>query len=556
MWTAPSLLVALAAAPLVAALPSDPAPVQPADGLLSVVPVKAYALAHCRDFAGLRTRAEANDWYRLLGSEHGEPLLSDLLRELGNGTHSDAEVLLGIADELRGEVVFFDTTTVAGLVSTADNRAALAGRMSAWIPGDGSVGRRTLEIAGGRVELVAWPETIRGWTGRAGHFAAFVDHPDALALFSGDDSEDVLATVTECLGRLGGGTPAPVVTSYLEAGGGQGGGVELFVDFTPLAAKASDALKDAVDDFLPDPTSLLGLERGAWLHASSDVFPGSRVEHRARLHLPDSRLMTALADTFAPLPSTLAADLPTGVWGMYALNWDLASFYAKVRAAYEEAGMGEGLATIDGGLQAANGLTGVDPIVDVVNQLEGVFAFYFAEPGEPYSEDEPRDEWLWRSIGFTMSLVNGADFLDTLESLMEVGSMGERLEWQELMGADAYLFGDDDFDGGFAILPKSFTIAATRNLLDRSLAALTRAPDSGLPFGSILQGALDENRGACFFAAVEMRPMRVFMLPESGDDLSLPPLVEGDPARDPFDAHLVTTARRTADGFDFHLYTR
>ena len=39
-------------------------------------------------------------------------------------------------------------------------------------------------------------------------------------------------------------------------------------------------------------------------------------------------------------------------------------------------------------------------------------------------------------------------------------------------------------------------------------------------------------------------------------DLSLPALEDGQPARDPFDSQLVSSIRRTPDGFEFRLHTR
>ena len=75
-----------------------PAPLE--GSLLGAVPEGAYALAHCRDFAGLRARAQSNDWYRLLGSPQGEPFLRDVLGEVGRGTHSDTDQLLALAQRM------------------------------------------------------------------------------------------------------------------------------------------------------------------------------------------------------------------------------------------------------------------------------------------------------------------------------------------------------------------------------------------------------------------------------------------------------------------------
>jgi len=531
------------------------APVPVADGLLGAVPADAYALVHCRDAAALQRRAESNDWYRLLGSPEGEPLLGELARELGRGTHSDPDRLLELAAALEGEVVFFDTGTVAGLVTAPPaSRAELAGRMRDWLPRGGSAPARALELGGAAVELVAWPDELDGWSGRAGHFAAFVDHPRALALYSGDDSAAVVSAVTQGLAGLEGDQRAALVSSYLGAGGGQGGGVELYVDFTPLVEEAEAALREAVEDVLPDPTRLLGLEAGTWLHAGADLFAGTRVDCRARLHLPPDTLAARLADTFQPLPRTLPADLPAGVWGLWALNWDLKLFYERARAAFEEAGGAEGLGTVDAGIEASKGLAGIDPIVDVLNQLAGDFVFYLVEPA---SAEGRRDQGL-HSLGFHFGLVDGDAFLATFEQLIEVGRLEETLDLVQIAGVDAYVMdeADEGLDGGMAFLPRAFAAAPTRGVLERSLRALTRAEGASLPYGSRMQAAIDEQAGACFLWCVELTPLRAFLPDELRDGLHLPPLEEGRPVRDPFDAQLISTVRRTPEGFEFRVETR
>ena len=64
------------------------------------------------------------------------------------------------------------------------------------------------------------------------------------------------------------------------------------------------------------------------------------------------------------------------------------------------------------------------------------------------------------------------------------------------------------------------------------------------------------NTGVCWLTCAEMTPLRMYFLPEVNDDPMLPPLQEGDAPRNPFDSLLVSTARRTADGFEFRLMTR
>ena len=53
-----------------------------------------------------------------------------------------------------------------------------------------------------------------------------------------------------------------------------------------------------------------------------------------------------------------------------------------------------------------------------------------------------------------------------------------------------------------------------------------------------------------------MTPLRAFFLRDLDPELRLPPLEEGQPARDPFDAQFVSSIRRTAAGFELRLQTR
>ena len=529
------------------------------DSLLATVPEDAYVLVHCTDFAGLRARAESNDWYRLLHSEHGEPLMAEVAREIRSGTHTDTEETFAVANALRGELVFFDTGTVAGFAAEPPaNREALAASMREWLPDGDEAARGQLEIAGAKVELIAWPEDIGGWSGRAGHFAAFVDHPKVLAIYSGDNSDAVTTALTDGLQGLTESRSAPLVSSYLESGGASSGGLQLFIDFTPLIDQAEAALADAVDGALIEPTRLLGLEGGTRLHASADLFPGTAVDCRARVHLPKDSLASRLADTLQPLSRTLPAVLPKGVWGLWALNWNLPLFYQRVRAAYVEAGKEESLAMADAGLQMAQGLAGVDPIEELLNQLAGDFAMYFVEPDGEESSDHWRDEFSL--FGFHARLVNGDVFLGALEKLIAMGGLDTMLDLQELGGAEAYLMPEGEgyesgLDGGFACLPNALSIAMSRRVLERSLLALTGAEGASLD-GSRMQAVIDENAGACYLTCIEMTPLRLYFLPEFNDDLRLPPLEEGQPVRDPFDAQLINAVRRTPAGFEMRMYTR
>ena len=119
------MLVSLLLLPL-----TNLAPTAAETALLAAVPEDAYVLVHCRDIAGLHARAEQNDWFRLLGSSHGEPMLEELAHEFRRELHSDMDELLAMAEELGGEAVFFDTGAAAGfLTEPPSNRGVLAGLM-------------------------------------------------------------------------------------------------------------------------------------------------------------------------------------------------------------------------------------------------------------------------------------------------------------------------------------------------------------------------------------------------------------------------------------------
>jgi len=374
-----------------------------------------------------------------------------------------------------------------------------------------------------------------------------------LGLFSGDTSEAVLETLTDSLGGLGTARRAPVVEGFFAAGGGTTGGVEAYVDFTPFVAALEAKLRDDLAGILPDPTGLLGLEQGTWLFVSADVFPGTRLELDAQLRIPEGTFAAELADSFEPLPNTLPADLPRDTWSTYAIDFDLGRFYATARAGFERASE-EGLVTVDQGLAAAEALSGVDPIVDVIDQLSGLFALYHVlDEGELPAAYED-------GFGFLVGLVDGEYFLDAFETLLGAGGIG--VEAIELEGAETYvapaeagasdggLFaGPEAFgDGGLSILPQHLLVAWRRATLVRGLRALNRAEGASLAVGSELQGALDENAGAFAFAYAELEHVRTLALEPGAEPL--------DEESDPFDSHFVLAAHRTAGGFELRIYTR
>ena len=453
--------------PFLPLLPLVPVPSAPnAEALLAAVPPDAYLLVHCADAAALRGRAERNDWIRLLGTSHGEPMLEEILRGLREGTHSDSEGLLAIAIALDGEAALFDAGDVAGFLATPPaDRAALVDAVRAWLPPRRPAAITTVDLDGGTVTLHAWPDDIEGWTGRAGHVAAFVDHPAFVAVLSGDGTEAVLGAVNACVSRFGGDARAPVVSRYLEAREGAPRGVELF--------------------------------------------------------------------------------------------------YALAREALESVDDEDGLGAVDAGLEAAEGLTGIDPIVDVVDQLAGDFALYFVDAGPGTIEGLPAEMELVLSLGLHASLVDGDTFLSAFEQLVQVGPLGNALDMVEISGVDAYLLDGDDetVDGGLAFLPRAFVVAPGRRVLERAIGALLREEGASVPYGSRMQALLDECAGASFVGALELGPVRRYALPDAADGPLLPALAEDGSAevrsgRDPFDAMLVGVMRRTPGGFSMRLGTR
>ena len=507
--------------------------------LLAAVPTDAFALVRVVDPSGLRSRAERNFWVTTLGSDEGEPALLALEQEYEAATRTDFDGLFELALELYGEALLFFSGDVAGfLTRPSPDSAALAAVLSGWLADQP---RQTIEMGGGEVQLCAWPETPGATNGRAGHFLAFLDHPLALGLYSGDSTEAVLETLTESLGRLGGESRAPVVEGFLAAGGGTTGGVEAFVDFTPFVAMAETALRDAVEGVLPDPTDLLGLERGTWLLVSADVFPGTHVEVNARLRIPEGTLAARLADSFEPLPLTLPPDLPHGTWSAWALGWNLSRFYATARAGLEGL-QADGMMVVDQGLAAAEALSGVDPIRDVIDQLAGWFALYYVldQGGSPPSAEE--------GLALLAGLVDGDRFLDAFEAVLDVSGMG--VDSIELEGSETYLPGPNSFfsEGELSILPQRLLVSLSRETLVRGLRALGRVEGAGLREGSQLQAAFDENAGAFAFAYMELSHLRTLARLEAGN----PALGENDP----FESRLILAADRTADGVEVRFYTR
>jgi hypothetical protein len=531
------------------------APQAPVSSILAVVPDDAYALVHCRDIPALRSRVERNDWCRLLGMPEGGPFLRSITSEFGSLKAKDSDSLWAIAGVLAGETVLFDTGSVAGFVTEpTEDRKQIAELMHAWLPNNGVVPRRTVEIHGATVEFAVWTDALPG---RTGHIAAFVNHPNGLALYSGNDEESLLATLTSGITSLGSDHRAPLVASYLTNGGAQSRGVEAFIDFAPFLGEAERALENAVGVPFPKAAKLLGLDKGTWAHLSLDVFPGKTIDARAHLHIPPGTLSAKLADTFLPLAPDLSVDLPRGSWGLLAVNWDIGEFYQRLRQGFEEAQLAKGIETVDQGIGAAKALTGVDLIDDVLMQFAGDFAIYLLAP--PTSDGEADWESELLTFGFQAGLKQRDAFQSALETLLGAG-FESYFTFLDLEGAEALVLGDEDhlgdINGGIAFFPKSFTLALSRANLRKSVLALSRVENASVESSSLLGAAIGENQGACFLTYLEMTPLRRYWMEGSDTEVLLPPLEEGQPARDPFDAQLIGSVRRTGAGFELRVQTR
>lgn len=526
------------------------APIE-SNSVLRYVPVDSFAVAHCEDFAALRSRAERNDWYRMLSSEHGEPLLDEFAREFRSETDTDMLELLSVGRQLHGESAMFLTRQVAGFVTTPPpDRAALIAAMRAWLPESGPDALpRQLELAGARVEIVAWRDAdAYGWTARKGHFAAFVDHPNVLGLFSGDDAEALAATIGA---SLAGTEPhAPVVRAFEAARADQPRchGIEVFVDFTPFVADYEHELARDWAGMLPDPTGMLGLEKDFWLSIATDVNPGTRIDCSARMNIPAGTLAASLADSFGPLPAELPTQLPGGLAQLHALRFDLKHFYGRLRSALEEKHGPDSLETLDSLAGIDDEEDDGDRLADFLGQLDGTFAVF-------QLLNDTHDILDFEDFGLLASLVDGDRFRTALEKLVGEGAIDSLIPSATLEETDVYLTGEGDDDFGFAILPRSLLIGF-RDTLARNLRAVNGVPDANMLDGSALHAAYDANLGCCSISIQDLSTLEAAATKRMGAPYRLPADEGQEVGRNPFDSLLIYTSRRTPDGFRFELHTQ
>ena len=547
----------------------DAAPAPAPGAILRAVPEGCHQLAYCEDFAGMRSRADRNDWIGLLISKDGAPLLGELEDAYRDGVQLELDDLYPIAEELRGEGVFFLLPGAACFFTAApEPRASVREALRSWLPDPGPTGARTTRTLGlARAEIVAWPAVEAGPRRyRSGHYAALVEHPAGLGLISADDMDQMTAALEAVLGGLEGEGTSSIVQAFesARASAPRTSGIEFYLDFTPYAADAERMLRRSSEGALPDPEGMLGLEQGTWLHASLDLQPGRRIDGRGFLRVPPGTLTAKLADCFKPLPVGLRDRLPSELSALWALNWDMNAFYRTARAAFQEKHGEDSLGTVDAGVEAVKGMTGVDPLKDLVANLDGTLALYFAQPNREILGDER----YILSIGFLLGLSNGEAFLDAFERLIDA-TLASVLELDDVAGAEVYTFKDAELrgmedaegqpiaPGGVAFLPGTFVMCVSGDVLARQVRALQLHADSSLASDAGIGARLAEKPGVTFFSSMDLAWLMEFAdMGGLRGPRSEEPAEGGADMRKLLDAFLVTTARRTAQGFDFRLEIR
>jgi hypothetical protein len=547
---------------------------QPNASLLTAVPTDADGLIYCQNFGALRLRALQNDWIGLLSSSEGAPLLGELEREFRMQTHSQMSGIYAMADATRGESVFFVGDSLAGFLTQAPaEREALTNAMRSWLPEANVEGlRQAVQSGDAQIEIGAWPaDGDSASPERIGHYAAFVNHPQMMGLFSAKDGETLLKGIETSLSNMGTDHRSALVQQFEAAREStpSTGGLEFFRDLSSLHDEAESMLKDAAEGMLPDPTGMLGLEANIWLHVVADVFPGRRVDCEAFLHIPKDTLAAKLADTFSALPATTPARTPKQLWSVAALQWDISSFYSQLHAAYIEQAGEEALASVDAGLEAAKAMTGVDVLEEVLGQLDGTFVVYSVESQRPpaaatadfMTYDEELDE-----LGLTLGLKSGDMFLDAFERLIGSTGLESEFDLEEIESTDVYTiqFGsggdldnsaDVDIDGGLAFPPHAFILGFARSTIERALRAENGDLNSSLLSDEVMLQAFNENQDACFIGCVSLKPLQL----RHYRDLESPAAAEGTqakPSADVFESFLTCSVRRTPNGFRFRVGTR
>ncbi len=566
-----SALLALSALAAPLAGPTEVASVLQAPAtVLSAVPASATGLLYCADFADFRRRADQNDWVRLWRSDERDAFMDELERDMRSGMELDFERLYAVAGSLRGESVAFASDSFAAFYTSApEPRAEVREALRGFLPeGDSERVRTTLNVGGAQVEIVAWPNQ---WSGRrssrAGHFAAYVDHPLALGLVSANDYASLTAALEDAVAGLEGQRSAPLVEGFraARARAARTTGVEVFADYRSYSKETERMLQDSVRGDLGEPKGMFGLEKDTWLYASVDFHPGRRIDCEGFLNLPADTLAAKLADTFAPLPATLPARLPSGLDALWALQWDVNRFYTTLREAFEAEHGEDAWQSIDAGVEAAKGMTGVDPVAELLSRMNGTFAVFFADSEASIGEVDA--EWL--GLGLLLGVTNGELFQSAFERVIE-STLDSFLELDDVDGVDVYSFRkeelsglveDDDAwqPGGVAFTAAEFLVAIDGVILRRQLRALQGELEASAAGGRAGQ-LFDSELGACFVGAMDLGWLQRV---QQGPSLRGPVGTEteaevpAEPQASPLaGVWIVTTARRTPDGFRYRVELR
>ena len=554
------------------------------DSILSLVPEDSYTLVYCEDFAAFRTRTESSDWRKLFSQRRSRLMLEGVFREQWSSSGPGLEETLAVAGELFGESVLFQTQSATGFLTTPPlDRSSLVEALDVWDSSSQAMDSalteetsegvilkhvermvprtpRTLEISGGTVEIrppIRWTwectescnlegEHSTDVRIGSGPYSALVNHPEVVGYFTSDSEEALLRVLEQSLSGIESDRESPLVAAFRRECSTRphSTGVLTFTDFAPFFNDAEDELKDIAEDFVGDPTGLLGLEANTWLLTTSDVFAGSRIDCKGWLNIPRGTLAAKLADTFEPIASDFTAELPRELDMVWMLNWDIAECYRRARAALEERNGAESLRLLDEAASAAKAITKTDPIRDVLEQLEGHFALYSMQPPSKGRVD----------YGALLRIREGDAMMRAFENLSDSGSLLEsEFDLSTIEDVDVYSMMDDYGEPlfGLAFLPRAMMIAESR-VLPAALRAATGVKDAGMMSRSVYQGGFDRGQGSCFMALMSMGKM-MSLLDLPMDAMEAPGEAGASSTSALFDSLLRFTVRRTETGFTFEL---
>ena len=522
--------------PLIAPLLAPSLEPVPAQSLLLRVPDSAFGLWTCSDVATTLEQMQRNDVVRLLQSGEGQ-MMNELLREMWPGPRSGMQPALELGATLSGEVVVFGLRNGFGvMVEPPGDRTALKAALNGMVSGSElteletrTVGSAQLTVLGNQYQDEAYPVAVR------------IDHPEFVGLVRSYEAED-LAIADQLLEPRS--EPTKVVQGLRKrrASHGPAGQAELYVDFSFFAEEAKREMQNATSMFGVDPTDLLGLEQTD-LYATASLLPGANLNVQGHLSIPSGSLLSAIADTWRPLPSNLLGSFPAQATGAHAVHWDIVAFYDTLLEALAKMEGGEAAANqMQQAMQSGSMMSGADLEKEFFRLLNGQFAVFFTPPKE-LPADPMDDDFIFERLGLVIGTKNGSMMLDTFDALVETFGGSEYFQDDTLEGIDVRLFKEsgDEVTGGIAFAPDYLVLTMTRELLDQSLQAL-KGEASAL--GSTRLSAIFDGRtGACYTSAARLGFLRQ-LYGQAG--IEVPEGLESV-----FDLYVVDSAQRTASGFTF-----